>query len=282
MLWMVLLMAGFYPVQGRTPPPPAGVIAKFETSVGVIEVELVDEKPETTKNFIRYGEVKGWTNGFMHRWATNADLRGFVLQGGGFYIETNTINPVKTFPPIVNEFNVGPRLSNTNGTIAMARSTGVNSATSQWFFNLGDNSANLDNQNGGFTVFGRVISGMNVLNRFVPPIGTQGIWRADLGFQPMRELPILENTLDVGIEDLIYARITFRRYLGFKISRNAPGENLISFKSVPGTTNVVEFSNTLPPTWTKLTNWVATTTNSTAVLKNRTAPFEIYRIRVDY
>jgi peptidyl-prolyl cis-trans isomerase A (cyclophilin A) len=70
--------------------------------------------------------------------------------------------PIATYPAIPNE----PVFSNTAGTIAMAKVDGdPNSATSQWFFNVGDNSANLDFQNGGFTVFGSVLGdGMNVIN----------------------------------------------------------------------------------------------------------------------
>src|SRR5438876_6253025 len=74
---------------------------------------------------------------------------------------------VPNFGSISNEFNIGTRMSNIYGTIAMAKAGGdPNSASSQWFFNLGDNSANLDNQNGGFTVFGRLVRGTNVLNIF--------------------------------------------------------------------------------------------------------------------
>ena len=71
---------------------------------------------------------------------------------------------VPTFDPITNEFGIGPRYSNTYGTIAMAKvANKTNSATSQWFFNLADNSGNLNNQNGGFTVFGQVVNGWDVV-----------------------------------------------------------------------------------------------------------------------
>jgi cyclophilin family peptidyl-prolyl cis-trans isomerase len=96
---------------------------------------------------------------------------GFVIQGGGFIATSNPANPpdrlqptqVAAYPAIQNE----PGISNKRGTVAMAKiGDNPNSATSQWFINLADNSANLDAQNGGFTVFARVVgSGMDVADR---------------------------------------------------------------------------------------------------------------------
>lgn len=89
-----------------------------------------------------------------------------MIQAGGFKVinntEGNSLAPVETLPPIVNEF----KISNIRGTVAMAKVSGnPDSATSQWFVNLADNSANLDNQNGGFAVFGRVLfDGMNMID----------------------------------------------------------------------------------------------------------------------
>ena len=85
------------------------------------------------------------------------------VQGGGFtFSDAAGLANVPTDSPVQNE----PGLSNLRGTIAMAKLGGdPNSATSQWFFNLSDNSANLDNQNGGFTVFGRVLGdGMDIVD----------------------------------------------------------------------------------------------------------------------
>ena len=148
----------------------AGTLAQFRTRFGDFDVELYDQdKPVTVRNFIRYVQSGAYTNMFLHRC-----LPGFVVQGGGFsttnQLATNRFalfESVPNFGTITNEFNIGTRLSNTNGTIAMAKASGdPNSASSQWFFNLHDNSTNLDNQNGGFTVFGRLVRGTNVLNIF--------------------------------------------------------------------------------------------------------------------
>jgi Ca2+-binding RTX toxin-like protein len=131
------------------------ISATFTTNFGDIELELFpDVAPVTVQNFLNYIEDGDYDNSIFHRLAS-----GFVLQGGGFTTSSNTFTSsaqftnVPTDPQIVNEFN----LSNTRGTIAMAKLGGnPDSATSQWFVNLADNSGNLDNQNGGFTVFGQV------------------------------------------------------------------------------------------------------------------------------
>jgi len=133
-------------------------IVHMETSLGSIDIELFDNQaPVTVANFISYVQDGDYANSFIHR-----SVPGFVIQGGGFKYESNTFSSVPVDAPIVNEFS----LSNVRGTIAMATLSGdPDSATSQWFFNLADNSANLDFQNGGFTVFGKVLgSGMDIVD----------------------------------------------------------------------------------------------------------------------
>lgn len=139
----------------------ASTIVEMNTSEGVIDIQLYDETaPLTVANFLSYVNSGAYTNSFIHR-----SLPGFVIQGGGYSWDTVNNNgyfSVQTHAPVVNEFGA----SNLRGTIAMAKVAGdPNSATSQWFFNLADNSANLDSQNGGFTVFGQVIgNGMQVVD----------------------------------------------------------------------------------------------------------------------
>jgi cyclophilin family peptidyl-prolyl cis-trans isomerase len=119
-------------------------------------------------NFLGYALRGNFTNSIIHR-----SVPGFVIQGGGFGLNGSTIVPVKTDAAVVNE----PGISNTRGTVAMAKVDGdPDSATSQWFINLADNSGNLDQQNGGFTVFGRVAgNGMAVADRVA------GLARQNLG-----------------------------------------------------------------------------------------------------
>jgi cyclophilin family peptidyl-prolyl cis-trans isomerase len=129
---------------------------------GVIRMELFDDlAPLTVQNFLSYVEnanTRGdYDDTFFHRSVSN-----FVLQGGGF--ETRDFDEhIPVGLEVHNEFDASR--SNTRGTIAMAKTgLGPNTATSEFFFNLGNNASNLDNQNGGFTVFGRVISGMDVVD----------------------------------------------------------------------------------------------------------------------
>jgi cyclophilin family peptidyl-prolyl cis-trans isomerase len=130
------------------------VIVTIETNLGNITLELYpDITPVTVANFLDYTNNQFYDGLIFHR-----VIYGFMNQAG--IIDPNGIGRT-TNPPIVNEFNI----SNTRGTIAMAKLGGdPDSATSQFFINANDNSANLDNQNGGFTVFGRVIIGMDVVD----------------------------------------------------------------------------------------------------------------------
>ncbi|MBV6448259.1 MAG: hypothetical protein FCKEOINB_01906 [Nitrosomonas sp.] len=145
-----------------SPMAQANSVACFSSNMGQFCIELFDtQTPVTTANFLQYIDSGAYTNGIFHR-----SVPGFVIQGGGFKIVDGTsgksLAAVNTFSPIINEF----KISNTRGTVAMAKlGSAPNSATSQWFVNLADNSANLDHQNGGFTVFGRVLfDGMTVFD----------------------------------------------------------------------------------------------------------------------
>ncbi|MBS3744297.1 MAG: peptidyl-prolyl cis-trans isomerase [Wenzhouxiangellaceae bacterium] len=138
----------------------------IHTSRGDITVELYeDQAPVTVENFLSYVR-----NGFYDGTIFHRVIPGFMIQGGGF---TPELAPKPNDAPIENEADNG--LSNQRGTIAMARTNEPDSATSQFFINVVDNSASLDHrgkQSGrtwGYAVFGRVTEGMNVVDeiRFV-------------------------------------------------------------------------------------------------------------------
>ena len=136
----------------------ATTIVHVQTVLGDIEIELFDNiAPLSVQNFLNYVNDGDYDGTFIHR-----SVPGFVIQGGGYIFDpaSGTANHIPTDAPVVNEFS----LSNVRGTVAMAKLGGdPDSATSEWFINLVDNSADLDNQNGGFTVFGQVINnGMRV------------------------------------------------------------------------------------------------------------------------
>ena len=134
--------------------------ATMETSMGTITLELDDAKaPETVANFVQYAKDGHYDGTIFHR-----VIDGFMIQGGGF---TKDMNQKETREPIRNEAMNG--LKNLRGTIAMARTMVVDSATSQFFINLVDN-AFLDFQNPtpqgfGYAVFGKVVDGMDVVDQ---------------------------------------------------------------------------------------------------------------------
>ncbi len=174
---------------------------KIKTSSGDINVELFDtETPKTVANFFNYAigdpstpndtSDDRYDDTFFHRLVT-----GFVLQGGGFSFEdgvTPSIDNVDTDSNLENEYVPGER-SNTIGTIAMAKQGGnPDSATSQFFFNLADNSSNLDNQNGGFTVFGKVTPAITSLanNTVLNDLATSDITNQSLTNGALSSLPL--------------------------------------------------------------------------------------------
>jgi cyclophilin family peptidyl-prolyl cis-trans isomerase len=134
----------------------AAPIVTLQTNLGPLSIQLdPDAAPETVANFLNYVTAGDYDNTIFHRL-----IEGFVLQGGGFattsevFVDVSQLTAIPTDAPVVNEFS----RSNIRGTIAMAKlGSDPDSATSQFFFNLADNSQNLDNQNGGFTVFGELI-----------------------------------------------------------------------------------------------------------------------------
>ena len=138
----------------------ADTIVNFDTPLGSFQVQLYDSAtPITVANFLNYVANGRYNGPFMHRLVMDPGLE--IIQGGGFAYD----HLIETFPPIVNEFD--PSRSNIRGTIAMAKTSDPDSATSQFFFNMGDNSTALDNplNSGGFTVFGEVVgNGMDVLD----------------------------------------------------------------------------------------------------------------------
>jgi peptidyl-prolyl cis-trans isomerase A (cyclophilin A) len=128
---------------------------KLETSMGEIEVELNRMRaPITANNFLRYVLEGEYDGTIFHR-----VMPGFVVQGGGY---TREIEEKTLHKNVLNESGNG--LQNTTGTIAMARFEDPHSATRQFYFNMNNNSS-LDpgSRNWGYTVFGEVISGMEVL-----------------------------------------------------------------------------------------------------------------------
>jgi peptidyl-prolyl cis-trans isomerase A (cyclophilin A) len=144
----------------------AQTMVRIQTTQGPIDMALLDnEAPITVANFLAYLRGGDYTDVFFHRNAWNGSIP-FVIQGGGYkWTSASGITSVASRGAILNEFSA--TRSNVRGTVAMAKLGGdPNSATSQWFINMSNNAANLDIQNGGFTVFARVTApGMATADR---------------------------------------------------------------------------------------------------------------------
>lgn len=134
-------------------------VVTIDTSMGKIKVQLNPEKaPISTENFLKYVDKKFYDKTIFHR-----VIESFMVQGGGLL--ANMKEKDALFPSITNEAKNG--LSNKRGTIAMARTNDINSATSQFFINVVDNQR-LDHQSEdryGYAVFGEVTEGMDVVDK---------------------------------------------------------------------------------------------------------------------
>jgi len=178
-------------IGGCTPDFTGKLVYVTETPLGDIPVELYPNMaPQTVANFQAYADSGDWDGSLVHR-----SVPGFVIQGGGFREVAGAYAAIPTDPPVPNE----PCLSNTAGTIAMARVGGQpNSATSQWFINLANNTS-LDSSDGvGFTAFGRVIGhGMNVVQVIaaLPRFDTLAYLQLPFN-QIFREFPLFSLPVD--------------------------------------------------------------------------------------
>jgi len=154
----------------------AGPQVEIKTNFGSILLELYPDKaPKTVNNFLSYVQENHYKDTIFHR-----VIPGFMIQGGGF---DKSLKQKPTRQPIENEADNG--LKNEIGTIAMARTGNPHSATTQFFINVGNNkflNYTMSNPRGyGYTVFGRVISGMDVVNKIsVTPAGASKPFTKDV------------------------------------------------------------------------------------------------------
>jgi len=261
----------------------ANTLVVFKTPVGDMEFELFDaDKPITVRNFFRYVESNRYENLFIERWAA-----GFVIQAGGQVVSNRytvpQVVPVPSFGDITNEYGVGRTYSNVYGTLAMARRGGAtNSASSSWFVNLGDNSF-LDSVDGGFTVFGRLLRGTNVLDKFVSEAaaGAAGMsWLEPNPFFPVDALPLSTTNVPPTYADLVYVDI---RILATQIELLTNGTASIAWNSVSNRQHIVEWVPDAAATnWTVLVQTNGTGNTMQAVDPGAGVTTRVYRVRVAY
>jgi len=190
--WLLLAVVLAFPLLLARPVLAQNFVC-VETNMGEFCMELLrDAAPGTVANFLQYVQDGDYNNTLIHRTEPN-----FVIQGGGYKLDPLG-EEVPLDPQIANEFGI----SNLRATVAMAKFAGnPDSAASEWFVNLTDNSDTLDIANGGYTVFARVIRGMAV----VDAIGRS--LRVDLSTSlgdVFNTVPVLRRDNDgVGLEDLV-------------------------------------------------------------------------------
>ena len=224
-LCLVLFLGGFVPtLHGQT-------LVRVTTPLGNFSIELFDtEAPGTVRNFLHYLNSDRYDHSFVHR-----SVPGFVIQGGGFTWPegSNSIQAVPSDAPIANE----PKRSNLHGTVAMAKLPGnPDSATSEWFVNLSDNSSNLDSQNGGFTVFGRVHDGMNVVDAIAA--------LRRISFNRFQDLPVIDYEGALARRNLVFTNM---EVLALRAAPNrfdsGSGQGLLRVDA--GAAGIVEISFTI-------------------------------------
>ena len=176
-LHFALLALALFPALAFSEPakdaekPATPVVAKatkvrLKTNKGDIVLELNAEKaPITVENFLGYVDKKHYDGTVFHR-----VIDGFMIQGGGFALTDGKLVEKTSGKGIKNEGQNG--LKNVRGSIAMARTNDPNSATAQFFINVSDNAALDYPSNGGYAVFGKVIEGMDIVDKIkVTPTG---------------------------------------------------------------------------------------------------------------
>lgn len=150
-----------------SPALAANPQVEIETNKGTLVLELFpEESPKTVANFLSYVKAGHYDGTIFHR-----VIPSFMIQGGGF---TSEMQQKSTQDPVENESDNG--LANDRGTIAMARTSNPHSATSQFYINVVDNSSlNYSSRGWGYTVFGKVVEGMDVADAIAKvPTGRQG------------------------------------------------------------------------------------------------------------
>lgn len=223
-LWLQQAALAIVALLGVAPGPVrAETLVRFSTSQGNFTVALYDDTmPYTVDNFLRYVRAGLYSSTIFHRSTTYNPATIQIVQGGGFALSGTSLNPIVPYDPI--NLVVGP--ANTRGTLAMARTSAPNSATSQWYFNVTDNPG-LD---GNYAVFGRILGtdGMAVLDSLaaVPVYNVS----AQLG-GTFAELPLTQPSL--ATSSLVMVHSVTEVKLTITSQAKQPGGFLLNWTTSP-------------------------------------------------
>lgn len=272
-LWLIACLA----LIGAAPPAYSQLagtnpLVRFHTDLGEMDVLLLqDVAPNTVANFLRYVNRGDYDNTFIHR-----SPPMFVIQGGGYRLVNGTATAIRQDAPVINEFHV----SNRRGTIAMAKlGNDPNSATNQWFFNESDSNAgppaNLDTQNGGFTVFGRITTSFGLAT--MDAIAAVPIYNAG---SPFDQIP-LRNYVSGPIQDQNLVHVAWIKVVPLIAALTHPSANTIHVngRGVASTTYKLQSSSSpAGSTFTNLTNVTTGTAGNFNYDDNSAGTRKFYRV----
>ena len=204
LLCLLAVIACAAPVRAQSSQDPIYV---FHTTLGDMRVQLYpDVTPQTVANFLSYVNSGAYNSSFIHRSAKDGQNHPFVIQGGGYTVNSNAqVSEISANGPVTSE----AQLSNTRGTIAMALSTGPNSGTDEWFFNEKDNSALLDGTSDGgpFTVFGKIVDSASLA--VMDQIGALQTYDASSVYgAAFNQLPLYNYQSGTNVAQSNFVRIT--------------------------------------------------------------------------
>jgi peptidyl-prolyl cis-trans isomerase A (cyclophilin A) len=241
-------------------------LARFHTDLLDMDVLLLqDVAPNTVANFLGYVNPGAYDNSFIHRSPLH-----FVIQGGGFKFVNNQMVGITQHAAVVNEFHV----SNTRGTLAMAKLGGnPNSATNQWFFNEMDSNASgpngLDTQNGGFTVFGRIInaSGLTTMDTIaaVPRFDATAVYGPSFDALPLQNYDTVNNPplADANLVHVIWIKVVPQI-----VALTHPSANTIHIQGRGVASTTYKLQSSSSPNASSFTNLANATTGSQGNFNN--------------
>lgn len=217
-------------------------LVRFHTDLGDIDVALLQGiAPNNVANFLGYVNPAVYDNSFFHR-SVQVSMPPplFIIQGGGYTFVNGQATPLARHAAVVNEFHA----SNKRGTLAMAKIAGdPNSATNEWFFNESDsNASNLDTQNGGFTVFGRIINSTGLAT--MDAIAAVPTYNAG---SPFDSLPLLNYTSGAQVQNANFVHVIWVKVVPQILALTHPSANTIHVQGIGGASKSYQLQTSSSP-----------------------------------